>query len=165
MRFEDACGSAVELRLDGRDGRYTAVIGDRRLAATAHRPDPDHLHLSLGDAEHQATVLTDGDRCFVGLESEGHELRRVPLFRSEGDRGEEDRHPVAPMPGRVVAVHAAEGDAVEAGQPLLVLEGMKMEYTLTAPVAGVVTRIYFRVGESVEADTPLVDIEDEGGAA
>jgi biotin carboxyl carrier protein len=42
---------------------------------------------------------------------------------------------------------------------MLVLEGMKMEYTLTAPVGGVISRLYCREGDMVEADTTLVDID------
>jgi 3-methylcrotonyl-CoA carboxylase alpha subunit len=165
MRFEDACGEARELRLSGYDGRYTAFIGERAAPVVASRLDPDHLDIRIGDEEHQATVLTDGQECFVGLDFGGFEIRRVPLFRSATDRHEEDLHPVAPMPGRIVAVHTAEGDTVEAGQPLLVLEGMKMEYTLAAPVCGVVSRIYFREGDMVEADTTLIDIDAAAGEA
>ena len=69
------------------------------------------------------------------------------------------------MPGRIVATHVAEGDTVQAGDALLVLEGMKMEYTLSAPVGGVISRLYFREGDMVEADTPLVDIEAREDAA
>jgi len=165
MRFEDACGGARELRLAGWNGRYRAAIGDSEVPVTASRLDPDHLDIRIGDDEYQATVLTDGDECFVGLDFGGFEIRRVPLYRSTSGSGEEDLHPVAPMPGRIVAVHAAEGDTVEAGQSLLVLEGMKMEYTLVAPVGGVVSRVYFREGDMVEADTPLVDIDTAAGAA
>ncbi len=165
MRFEDACGGARELRLAGWNGRYRAAIGESEVPVTASRLDPDHLDIRIGDDEYQATVLTDGDECFVGLDFGGFEIRRVPLYRSTSDSGEEDLHPVAPMPGRIVAVHAAEGDTVEAGQSLLVLEGMKMEYTLVAPVGGVVSRVYFREGDMVEADTPLVDIDTAAGAA
>ncbi len=162
MRFADACGDSRELGLAGWGGRYTALIGDRCLPVTASRLDPDHLDVRIGDDEYQATVLTDGDECFVGLDFGGFEIRRVPLFPSAADRGEEDLHPVAPMPGRIVAIHVAEGERVERGDPLLVLEGMKMEYTLAAPVGGVVARIYFREGDMVEADTRLVDIDNAG---
>ena len=57
---------------------------------------------------------------------------------------------VAPMPGLVVAVHAAEGDRVAAGEPLLALEAMKMEHTLLAPAGGVLTEL--RVGPGTQVD-------------
>ena len=57
----------------------------------------------------------------------------------------------APMPGKVVAVLVAEGDVVEAGQALVVLEAMKMESTLAAEVAGRVTAVRATAGASVAA--------------
>ena len=63
------------------------------------------------------------------------------------------------MPGRIVAVYVQEGETVEPGQALLVMEGMKMEYTLLAPTGGVVRRILHGEGAMVEADTTLLDIE------
>jgi biotin carboxyl carrier protein len=42
------------------------------------------------------------------------------------------------------------------------MEGMKMEYTLTAPMAGIVSRVLYAIGDSVEAETPLVDIDPAG---
>ena len=65
------------------------------------------------------------------------------------------------MPGTVVAVNVKPGDKVEAGQALLVMEGMKMEFTLAAPVAGVVERVHCEPGQSVEADAVLVDIRSD----
>ncbi|MGH8372934.1 MAG: acetyl-CoA carboxylase biotin carboxyl carrier protein subunit, partial [Gammaproteobacteria bacterium] len=68
-------------------------------------------------------------------------------------------HPVSPMPGRVVAVHVKVGDNVQPGQALLVLEGMKMEYTVKATVAGTIEKVLYNEGDMVDADAPLVDIK------
>ena len=58
---------------------------------------------------------------------------------------------VAPMPGRVLRVEVAEGDAVVAGQALIVLEAMKTEHTLRAPQDGVVGALRAVVGALVDA--------------
>ncbi len=63
---------------------------------------------------------------------------------------------VSPIPGRVVAVLVAAGDAVAAGQKLIVLEAMKMELSLTAPAAGIVADLRCAVGERVEEGVELV---------
>jgi biotin carboxyl carrier protein len=65
----------------------------------------------------------------------------------------------APMPGRVVKVLVSEGDSVEAGQALLVLEAMKMEHTLRAPHAGKVSAVKAQPEDQVEADHVLVVVE------
>ena len=65
------------------------------------------------------------------------------------------------MPGIVVSLLAGEGDTVEEGQPLLVLEAMKMQNEISAPVAGVIRRIHVGEGEAVSAGAKLVEIEPE----
>ncbi|MFL5864201.1 MAG: biotin/lipoyl-containing protein, partial [Solirubrobacteraceae bacterium] len=65
----------------------------------------------------------------------------------------------APMPGQVLLVHAQAGDRVIAGDPLVVLESMKMELVLTAPVAGEVAELTVAVGDKVAVDQPLARVE------
>jgi propionyl-CoA carboxylase alpha chain len=75
---------------------------------------------------------------------------------------------LAPMPGSVVRLGAARaGDVVEAGQPILWLEAMKMEHQVSAPVAGVLSALPVSVGSQVDVGAVLavVDAAEEGGAA
>lgn len=65
----------------------------------------------------------------------------------------------APMPGTIVRIHVAVGEQVREGQPLLVLEAMKMEHTVVAPYAGIVRRLPYQAGASVAAGAHLVDLE------
>jgi acetyl/propionyl-CoA carboxylase alpha subunit len=122
----------------------------------------------------------------VDLEIDG--LRRSYLVRSHGDAihvngpaGQCDlrelpRHPdpaaqaaagslLAPMPGKVVRVDAQEGADVVAGQPLLVLEAMKMEHEIVAPATGTLTALPVAVGDQVDAGALLAAIEEPEGEA
>jgi pyruvate carboxylase subunit B len=65
------------------------------------------------------------------------------------------------MPGNIVDVLVSEGDDVEAGQPVLITEAMKMETEITAPVSGKVTAIYVRKGDSVTPKDTLLSIRSE----
>jgi len=65
---------------------------------------------------------------------------------------------LAPMPGKVIAVDVAEGQAVEAGQRLLVLEAMKMEHALTAPFAGTVAELAAHEGSQVQVEALLARV-------
>ena len=65
---------------------------------------------------------------------------------------------VAPMPGMVLRVEVEEGDRVEEGQGIVIVEAMKMENELRALSAGYVTRIHVREGEAVEKDQILVEL-------
>ena len=77
--------------------------------------------------------------------------RPAPSARGEGGI-------TAPMPGLVLAIKVKEGDAVQAGQALLVMEAMKMENAITAPYNGTVSRLYVREGDSISEGDLLVDV-------
>ena len=62
----------------------------------------------------------------------------------------------APMPGKVLSVLVAEDQAVGRGQPLMVLEAMKMEHTIIAPADGVVERVSYAEGEQVSEGAELL---------
>jgi acetyl-CoA/propionyl-CoA carboxylase biotin carboxyl carrier protein len=83
-----------------------------------------------------------------------------------GDRASAGSGPVpAPMPGTLTAVLVAEGDAVHEGQPLAVVEAMKMEFTLRAPQAGIVAVVHGPVGRQVALGEPIVTVADADDAA
>ncbi len=117
----------------------------------------EELALEVDGRPHRALVARIRDRVLVAVAG------RVWTFES----GEEARGAhaaagsgavTAPMPGKVVAVLVAEGDVVEVGQALVVLEAMKMESTLAAEVAGRVTAVRATAGASVAAGDLLVEI-------
>ena len=66
---------------------------------------------------------------------------------------------VAPLAGSVARVLVKQGDAIEAGQTLVVLEAMKMETEITAPAAGTVSAVLVSPGEAVQAGQALIDVE------
>jgi acetyl-CoA/propionyl-CoA carboxylase biotin carboxyl carrier protein len=62
------------------------------------------------------------------------------------------------MPGTILAVHVSLGQTVSAGQPVLVVEAMKMEHAVTAPLDGVVSELTAKAGQQVRMDEPLAVI-------
>jgi len=69
----------------------------------------------------------------------------------------------ASMPGRVVAILKGAGATVEAGEPVLILEAMKMENQVKAPCAGVVREVMIQVDQAVESGAILMEISDDNG--
>ena len=63
------------------------------------------------------------------------------------------------MPGRVVSVNVNQGDRVESGQSVLVIESMKMEQTIAAPQAGTVRAVYVQAGDAVQHGQTLLELE------
>ncbi|HZV11272.1 MAG TPA: biotin/lipoyl-containing protein, partial [Novosphingobium sp.] len=66
---------------------------------------------------------------------------------------------ICPMPGLLVALHVAEGDKVEAGQPLAVVEAMKMENILRAEKSATVKKLNAKAGESLAVDAIILELE------
>jgi propionyl-CoA carboxylase alpha chain len=91
-------------------------------------------------------------------------FRLVPTFADPADAVAAGSL-LAPMPGSVVRLGAARvGDVVEAGQPILWLEAMKMEHRVSAPVAGVLSALPVSVGTQVDVGTVLAVVEEAGAA-
>ncbi|GAA3157935.1 biotin carboxylase N-terminal domain-containing protein [Blastococcus jejuensis] len=142
----------VEYRLT-RDGLLTDVPGLRLVSAT-----PDEVVVELAGVEHRLAVAVDGDLVDVDGDGWAVALRELPRFLDAAAVVAQGSL-VAPMPGTVVAVHVAAGDRVAAGQPLLVLEAMKMQHPVVAPADGVVGSVDATVGAQVEAGAVLAVIE------
>jgi len=89
----------------------------------------------------------------------GGETWRFAKAPSRAARAAEEEHALtAPMPGRILAVHVAEGDRVEKGQVLVVLEAMKMEHAVKSPRAGVVAGLAAEPGKMVGLGDVLLDV-------
>ncbi|MCC7385332.1 MAG: acetyl-CoA carboxylase biotin carboxyl carrier protein subunit [Deltaproteobacteria bacterium] len=65
----------------------------------------------------------------------------------------------SPMPGKVVKVLVAPGDAITEGQALVIIEAMKMENEIRAPTSGKIARVFTAAGQTVEANAKLISIE------
>lgn len=137
-------------------GRRTAVevaeLGNGDYSVTL---DGKHylVHLAAtGGRTFEATV--DGARFAV----EARDPRQLPRDRADagGSGGSELR---AAMPGKILAVRAAEGDRVQSGQGLVVIEAMKMQNELRAPRDGRIAAVRVAAGDSVAAGATLISIE------
>ncbi|WP_201314242.1 biotin carboxylase N-terminal domain-containing protein [Dyella sp. EPa41] len=119
----------------------------------------DRLTLRLGDALHvvdYAAIESGGWFVMDGVEHRVIDTTCAKPGRQGAQAG--SGRISTPMNGRVVAVHVAEGEAVVAGQALLVVEAMKMEHSIAAPFAGAVTGLYTQVGAQVAPGGVLVEI-------
>lgn len=150
------------VRVAGTPDCFTMTHGDERRQVRARREADGAWTVALDDRVERTWILGHDRTLHVAVGGERQVLAWVdPLAAGAGTAADEAR-PVSPMPGRVVALNVAEGDEVAQGQALLILEGMKMEYTLKANVAGVVAKLLCAAGDMVEAEAPLVEITPAG---
>jgi 3-methylcrotonyl-CoA carboxylase alpha subunit len=123
------------------DGQLRAEIDGQRITATAVR-DNGRLHLFVDGRVHQ----------FLHID---------PLAYAAQDSNEHGGGLQSPMPGKVVALLVEPGSRVDKGTPLLVLEAMKMEHTVSAPATGTVNAFLYAVGDQVKEGAALVDFEEK----
>jgi 3-methylcrotonyl-CoA carboxylase alpha subunit len=117
------------------DGRYAIRLDGQAIQGTVRR-DGEALHIFTGGMHH---VLAWND----------------PLAHA-GEMDTADGRLTAPMPGKVVAVIASSGQQVRKGEPLVIMEAMKMEHTIAAPSDGLVEEVLYQVGDQVADGAPLL---------
>ena len=101
-------------------------------------------------------MLDHGSETAVFLAGETWRLVEIdPLAAHEGDDSGAGSL-TAPMPGRVTQLLVGTGDSVRRGEPLMIIEAMKMEHTVAAPVDGTVEAVRFAVGDLVEEGAELI---------
>ncbi|MAP60153.1 MAG: hypothetical protein CL978_07990 [Euryarchaeota archaeon] len=83
----------------------------------------------------------------------------VKKKRSQGGKKKKSGTVSANIPGKIVTIEINEGDVVEEGQVILILEAMKMQNEIQAPISGTVSSVTCEEGQSIEANVPLVVIE------
>jgi 3-methylcrotonyl-CoA carboxylase alpha subunit len=104
----------------------------------------------------QGTVRRDGETLHVFTGGLHHVLEWNDPLAHAGEHETADGRLTAPMPGKVVAVIASSGQHVRKGEPLVIMEAMKMEHTIAAPSDGLVEEVLYQVGDQVADGAPLL---------
>lgn len=141
-----------------RDGSWS-LLGDEQPTRIHVARRRDHaLFLEIAGVRRRFAVI-------AGKQTVVHSPSGVVVLSPVAAIGDDDAEGVAgsvlaPLPGLVVSIDVAVGDQVEADQPLIALEAMKMEHKLTAGGAGVVKEIFVSVGDTVDYHAPLIVVEE-----
>ncbi len=147
---------AHEVHLEyGRDGyvfHHDRV--DTALAITAN--SGSEISIRFGEHTLTADVVRAGDQLHVFHNGRHRVLAVADIIAQSSAAEVETGRLTAPMPGKLIAIHAASGTRVERGTPLLVMEAMKMEHTIVAPSDGIVGDVLYAVGDQVAEGAELV---------
>jgi 3-methylcrotonyl-CoA carboxylase alpha subunit len=137
-------------------GSWLLQFDDRTIVAESERRADAALSIVLDGVRKQITVLDHEAETALFLDGESWRLFEVdPLAERAGEDPTAGRL-TAPMPGRVTQLMVEPGTSVRRGQPLIVIEAMKMEHTVTAPADGVVEAVRFAPGDLVEEGAELI---------
>ncbi|ENO84095.1 MAG TPA: acetyl/propionyl/methylcrotonyl-CoA carboxylase subunit alpha [Thauera aminoaromatica] len=140
-------------------GAWRLTVGSSSVVARGELNPRGLLRVELDGTRMDATVIAAAGRRHVFARGRAWQLAAVDPLHHGGEGGGAEGGLMAPMPGKVIALVAAEGAKVEKGAPLLILEAMKMEHTITAPAAGTVKAFRFGVGDQVGDGAELVEFE------
>ncbi len=137
--------------------------GGYRLAngkAVTLQESAGRTRVQVAEAVHEADIVVARETVWVHLDGVAHEIlwRSAVEHHARAAGGAEDGAVRAPMPGAMVNVLVRVGEAVRLGDPVVVIESMKLETTLRAPCAGVAGEARFVIGESFERGAVLIEI-------
>lgn len=157
---------SLTLDADGTARRPDGTVLETRRTVLSSKPTSETASVVVDGTPHVVTVERDGPttRVWVGGTPIEVEIRTdadllLERFGLEVGDSAADREIKAPMPGLVLRVLVEVGDAVEAGQGVVVLEAMKMENELSAPAAGTVAAVRVTPGDAVGKNDILIEVD------
>jgi acetyl-CoA/propionyl-CoA carboxylase biotin carboxyl carrier protein len=168
---------SVQVAIRGRSADAEVRIGDTvhpmAYRGTRSRPAaPDETTMEYGGRVFSYVFARDGETLWLGRDGRTWAIKEFLPGAAAGTASAVAGGVLrSPMPGTVLAVKVSEGEQVTAGQPVVIVEAMKMEYTVTSAIDGTVTRLPARTGAQVALDAVLAEItpagkeEQDAGAA
>jgi biotin carboxyl carrier protein len=156
-------GKSYRLDLKRTEGRWSCRLEGRELEVDAILARPDVLSLRLGNLafEVKSERVADELHLWVGSTRFAAEVRDPRSWRGRTRAGDEQgpKKIVAPMPGKVVRLLVGDGDEVESGTGVAVVEAMKMQNEIKSPKKGTVQKILVMEGAAVNAGDVLAIVE------
>lgn len=169
MKFESTVNDKV-YNLDFDDNFTSVIVNDTSRSLKLQQLSPDRYLLRLGRKTYIIDNLTRSGQTLdftlnsrwysVEVKDEQALLLEKMGFQSALSGGE--GHLTAPMPGKILEVLVSAGDQVKQGDPLIILEAMKMENELKAPIDGTITAVQVKTGSSVDKKEILIEIKAIG---
>jgi biotin carboxyl carrier protein len=150
--IHDLPSGALSVTVDGRKVDADVVPLGEQLSI---RVDGRVVDLTTEGAGPAVGIIGRGYRTYVEVESE---RQRAASSVKKAGGGSSENLVRAPMPGRIVKVLVTKGDAVTAGQPLVVMEAMKMENEIRAKAAATIAVVHVAAGATVEGGAKLVTL-------
>ena len=163
MKYVATIGNETHaVDVSGADGRYRVMVDETEWDVDARATMPGIYSILIGGVSHVADVVDRDGACVVEVDGEQYEInveertRHIIRTRGGAGAGAGSRTLTAPLPGKISRVAVQPGDAVGAGDILLVIEAMKMENEFRAAAAGTVAEVRVAAGQAVNAGDVLI---------
>jgi 3-methylcrotonyl-CoA carboxylase alpha subunit len=140
-------------------GGMTLTVEGEAVEFAVQSADAETHELFLGTERVRVKTYAQGERVAVFSAEGSAVLTEVDIIAHAGDGPAEGGRLTAPMPGKLIAFLAQAGDSVTKGQPLAVMEAMKMEHTISSPRDGTVAELLFAVGDQIGDGAELLKLE------
>jgi 3-methylcrotonyl-CoA carboxylase alpha subunit len=155
----------VDVAIEGKDGQYRVQVGDREISLDAWKLSDHLLNISVNGKQQRVYVAASGGKTYVHIDGKIFSFDDVDSAANSrsvahGASGAAGAI-MSPMPGNLIKLMVAVGDTVVEGQPLVIVEAMKMENEIRSPANGIVKKVKYSVGDLVDAGVPIVELETE----
>jgi len=133
-------------------------FGERKYRVSFEFLTPDEILLNINGKIHNVIINSNSFAHSVYVNRRFFKIEKKSVSKILGKEGKRPRkrNVVTSMPGKIVKVYIEEGQEVKEGQPVLVLEAMKMQNAIPAPKNGMVERVLVRAGDTVEHGATLL---------
>ena len=152
-------GKTFDVSMESRALDFTLSLGGVASLAKARKSAQGELIIELDGIRQRVSAVATEAGWRVFLDGRSWPLQRVDPLLAFEQNGAGHAGLTAPMPGRVIALLAEAGTQVEKGAPLMILEAMKMEHTISAPSDGLLKSFCFAVGDQVTDGAELLEFE------
>ena len=139
---------------------FDVTFAENQFKVDVLSSDTHSVRLKINGKNYQVFLAARGDERFLNINGRNHILKKLSARKRAGGgqaKGAQDL--TAPMPGKVLKLMVQNDDLVEEGQALLILEAMKMEYTIKAHCTGKVFGLTLNEGDQVDLGQVLLDID------
>lgn len=166
MEYEFGFGSLKhKVVLNSKDGKTTAFIGDEEYQVDIHDVSDNRLSLLMGSRSFDVFVAREEGKIHVHIDGNSFCLLTPQAEEGcnarPGDGKAETRLTIsAPMPGSIIKINVSEGDLVEEGQCLAIVEAMKMETDLHSTIMGRVKKVLASQGQQINAGEVIIELEE-----
>ena len=156
-------GDIHQIKINREDAdQYSVVIGEKEIKLKASSLSPNQYAILNGNDSVIGYAAEDDKSLYVHINGHVTKFDKVLDDKSNaaagGDQFGSKDEVSTPMPGKVVKILVSVGEKVEAKQPLVIVESMKMENEIKAPVDSEIKSIHFKDGDLVEPGSPIIKL-------